>query len=308
MTETILEARAVSDTDDDAAAPVIDKATPPVLLPSPAYDRRRPMYVPVKNEQGKLLKVDKRLLYIDPEYQRRINERLVARIVANWSWISCGTLLVSQRPGLGTYFVIDGQHRWKAATYLSSVQEMPCLSFELDTVRDEALGFLASNTERRIPTLRDQFKALLVTGDTAAQTLFDLTDKYSRTIAAPSGPTTISCVSDCMRLLRESEATFKRIYPLASELCAGHPMTGRLLRGLHYLDQHMPSKHNLTAEYWRNRITHVGYEQIQINIKQMCMFENKGDNRTCAAGILRALNKGLQYPLEMRTDRGRRRA
>ena len=278
-------------------------AVPPVLLPSPSGTRRRPVYVPVKNEPGVLMQIDKRKLHIDSQYQRRLNERLVARILANWSWVSCGTLSVSQRPGSDMYFLMDGQHRWSAAMNLPRVHALPCLKFELDTVRDEAIGFLATNTERRLPTLRDQFKALLVAGDEAAQMLHDLADEYSRTISAPSSGTTISCVSDCMRLLREGQTTFKFVFPVAAEVARGRPMTGRLLRGLHYLEGHMPRRESLTDEYWRKRLVKIGYDQIHAGIQQSCVYENNGNNRACATGILRVLNKGLRQPIEMRSDR-----
>lgn len=269
-----------------------------VLTPTPGPGtRRRPLYVPVKNSPGRLAMIHKNNLHIDPQYQRNINDRLVGRIMANWSWVSCGTLLVSKRPNATRYFVMDGQHRWKAAVPLDLVQELPCLIFDLDSVRDEAIGFLASNTERRIPTLRDQFKALLITGDPAAKSLQSLADKYSRKISAPSGPLTISCVSDCMRLLRENRAAFERIFPIAAELCRGAPITGRLLRGMCYIERHLPPHESLTADTWHRRLVKVGNDAIQVSIKQIAMFENKGDDRTCGNGILRAINKGLRIPL-----------
>lgn len=287
----------------EAKAP---QAVPPVLLRSPG-GRKKPIYVPVKNVPGILMTIDKSRLYIDPQYQRRINDYLVARITANWSWVSCGTLLVSQRPNNGQYFVIDGQHRWKAATNLAHVRALPCLLFELDTIKDEAIGFLASNTERRFPTLRDQFKALLIAEDPTAHALAVLCNQYSRTISAPSSATTVSCVSDCMRLLGENTAAFQRIFPLAAEICAGYPIPGRMFRALHYLESHMPRRESLANDFWRRRLAKIGYVELYASIRQATIYEGNGHGRTCATGVLRVLNKGLRTPLEM-TANGRRRA
>lgn len=283
-------------------AEVVAKPNTTAVLPDSVLtlipgSRRKPIYLPIKNEPGQLLLINKSNLYIDPIYQRRINDRLVTRIMANWSWVSCGTLLVSQRPGLKKHFVIDGQHRWKAATVLPEVRDMPCLVFKLDTLRDEAAGFLAANTERRIPTLRDQFKALLVTDDPAARTLSELAGKYSRRISAPSSADTISCVSDCMKLLRENRAAFERVFPIVAELCRGNAITGRVLRGINYVERHMPPKQSITDPYWHNRIIKIGLSSIELAIKQAAMYENKGDDRTCGSGILRVINKGLRNPL-----------
>lgn len=290
--------------------------TRPTLIPEtvltnlPGGTRRRPYYLPIKNEPGKLALIHKNQLHIDPQYQRNINERLVTRIMANWSWVSCGTLLVAhrkphdERTRILHYFIMDGQHRWKAATVLENITNLPCLVFELDTLRDEATGFLASNTERRIPTLRDQFKALLVTGDPAARTLNELAEKFSRRVSAPSGAGTISCVSDCMRLLRENKAAFERIFPIVAELCRGSAITGRLIRGMSYIERHMPSKTSLTDQSWHRRIIKVGLPSIELSIKQAAMYENKGDDRTCANGILKVINKNLRLPLIL-TPNGR---
>jgi hypothetical protein len=269
--------------------------------------RNRPAYVPVKNTPGKLLMIHKSRLGIDPLYQRKINDRLVGRIMGNWSWVSCGTLEVSQRPGdHERYFVIDGQHRWKASTYLPQVEELPCLCFELDTRKDEAIGFLATNTERRLPTLSDQFKALLVTEDQAAVRLYELADKYSRTISAPSSATTVSCVSDCMRLMRENAAAFSRIFPLACQLSTGRPLIGRILRGLHYVETHMPRGKGLQDERWRKRVLHIGYDAVVMAIKRACLYENGGHDRICAIGVVNAVNHGLRGTLlELRSGNGR---
>lgn len=268
----------------------------------------RPAYVPVKNLPGKLLMIHKSRLGIDTLYQRKINDRLVSRIVANWSWVSCGTLEVSQRPGQrDRYFLIDGQHRWKASTYLQEVHELPCLCFELDTRRDEAIGFLATNTERRLPTLSDQFKALLVTEDRAAVTLYELADKHSRTIGAPSSANTVSCVSDCMRLLRENTSAFSRVFPLACQLSAGRPLTGRILRGLQYVETHMPKGEGLEDDRWRKRLIHVGYDAVTMGIKRISLYEMAGHDRICAMGIVSAINHGLRGSLlELRPGNGRR--
>lgn len=213
---------------------------------------------------------------------------------------------MSQRPGEERFFVIDGQHRWRAAGYLSQVRQLPCLAFELDTIKDEAIGFLASNTERRFPTLRDQFKALLIAEDPTAHTLASLCARYSREIKAPSGATTISCVSDCMRLIGENANAFQRVFPIATELCSGYPISGRMFRALHYLETHMPRRESLANDFWRRRLMRIGYIEIATSIRQATLYENNSQGRTCATGILRVLNKGLRTPLEM-TGNGKRR-
>ncbi len=58
-------------------------------------------------------------LSVDPSYQRSIDNegsrRLIASIAANFDWRLCSPLIVSRRSD-GKKVIIDGQHRWAAAT------------------------------------------------------------------------------------------------------------------------------------------------------------------------------------------------
>lgn len=270
------------------------------ILIGPGSTKRKPLYIPVKNEPGVLLDIDKNQLYIDHDYQRKLSEKLVTRIAANWSWISCGVISVSQRPGvIDKFFVFDGQHRWKAATLLPNVTMLPCVCFELDTVKDEAIGFLATNTDRKMPTLRDQFKALIMSGDPAAILLDQLAQTCGRTIGSPSSATTISSVSDAIRCIRDNDSVMVRVFPLLAALCKGEPMTGRMIRGMHYLEGHMPKGQSLNDLYWTRRILKIGLDKLTASMWETVQFEGQAGNANCANGILRALNKNLRNPISM---------
>ena len=285
---------------EEARQEVHARAQASVLVATASGNRRRPVYVPIKNEPGVLLMIPKAEMYIDHQYQRNINPRLVARIAANWSWVSCGALHVSQRNVRDRFFVFDGQHRFEAAKLIPSITELPCIVFELEDIKDEALGFLAVNTERRIPSLADQFRALIMAGDHAAYLLRDLGLRWGRTIGAPSDATHISCVSDCLKAIRTDKAAFVRMFPVLSELCEGQAMLGRLVRGMSYLERYMPKGQSLADEKWRRRIIHIGYLTISRSIKETSAFEGQGNDNVCAQGILRAINKNLREKLEMR--------
>jgi hypothetical protein len=243
--------------------------------------------------------IPKAQIYVDPRYQRNINDRLVARITANWSWVSCGCLHVAQRSIKDNFFVFDGQHRFQAAKLIPSISELPCIVFALEDVKDEALGFLAANTERRIPTLADQFRALTLAKDPAALALQDYALKSNRIVGAPSDAGHISCVSDCIKAIRQDALSFDRAFPVIAELCEGRSMTGRIIRALSYLEAHCPPNTSILDERWRRRIMKVGYDTLTRSIKETTLFENNGNDATCAQGVLRALNKGLHEHLEI---------
>lgn len=275
--------------------------TATVLTPTITGGKLRAVFVPLKNEPGVMMRIDKNLLHIDPQYQRKINEKQVARYVANWNWVSCGVLEVSQRPNAGNYFVIDGQHRHKAAMYLSAVTDLPCIKFELDTVKDEAIAFLAANVERRMPTIDDQFKALLMAGDPIAKAMFELADSHSRVIGNAHDGTHVQCLSTFANLMRQNRAALERIFPVIAELARGQPMPAKLLRAFHWLERCMPRGESLADDRWRSRIVseRVGYTAIMEQIRQLSRIDPHGQSRAYATGLLRAINHGLRQPLHI---------
>jgi hypothetical protein len=273
-----------------------------VLIPSgPTKDARR-NWVPLKNEPGVFRMLPKSRLGIDDIYQRRVNDRLVARIISNWSWVACGVIEVSTRDGGKTWFIVDGQHRWMAAKHLPKIHELPCLCFELDTVRDEAVGFLAANAERRLPSLADQFKALLVAEDPLALAAQKLATKYSREIKAPASATTISCVSDFMRCLQANRAAMERVFPVMAELCRGRVMPGRLFRAMHGLERRVAIDTSLADQRWHSRVVTVGYDAILESIRAVTLIEHVASERACAQGLLRAINKQLKAGAQLQAN------
>jgi ParB-like nuclease domain len=253
-------------------------------------------FVPVKNEPGELLRIDKSRLHIDRSYQRKLWPNRITRIAANWSWVSCGALIVSHR-GDGHYFIIDGQHRWEAAKLVKYITDLPCLCFELDRVHDEAIGFLAANTERKYPSLAEQFKALMIAQDPVALIAQRLAESCGRRISAPAGADTISCVAEFFRLIQFNPEATERAFPVVARVCNGHAMTARLLRGLVILERRMPAGSSLNDARWRQRLDSVGYTDLLTTIRHSIMLEGNGSERACAEGILRAINRGLRQPL-----------
>jgi hypothetical protein len=264
-----------------------------VLIPSgpnKSGDQRRRNWVPLKNEPGTFRMIPKSSLGVDNIYQRKVNDRLIRRIMGNWSWVACGVIEVSTRDGGVTWFIVDGQHRWEAAKHISSINKLPCLCFELDNVRDEAIGFLAANSERRLPSLADQFKALLVTGDPNAVVAHKLAGQFSREIKAPASPTTVSCVSDFMRCLQANRAAMERVFPIMAEVCQGRIMPGRLFRAMHGLERRVTNG-SLSDPRWRKRIVDIGLDDILDSIRAITLIEHNAGDRACAQGLLRAINK-----------------
>jgi hypothetical protein len=250
--------------------------------------------VPVINEPGRVAQVDKWLLSVDPAYQRlRLNMARVLRIAANWSWVKCGVLRASERED-GHIFVFDGQHRLEGAKRVAWIKHLPCIIFPLGSVTEEAIGFLACNADRKIPTLAEQYRALILAGDPQAISAGRFAELAGRRLSAPSGPHTISCVSDLMRAIQADEAALERVWPLITELCHQQAMTARIVRAVHSLERRMPEGTSLMDKLYYDRVLRLGVHDILQSIKVWVMAEGNAGERTCAEGLCVAVNKGLK--------------
>lgn len=105
-------------------------------------------------------------LNVDEAYQRSIDgakaTKLITTIATDWDWRLCAPLTVSHRAdkdGAMAYFVIDGQHRLRAAELRGDIAELPCIISVFETFEDEARAFVSINTQRHATTALDRYHA-----------------------------------------------------------------------------------------------------------------------------------------------------
>jgi hypothetical protein len=96
--------------------------------------------------------IPKGQLAVDHAYQRNLSESRIKKMAATWSWAACGALKVALRPN-GEWYVFDGQHRLVAAQLVKDILALPCLVYEMDTVTDEAKGFLSQTVSKQMTTV-----------------------------------------------------------------------------------------------------------------------------------------------------------
>ena len=259
----------------------------------------------VINRPGVFLMIPVKDLKVDSEYQRGITGNRVDRIKENWSWVAAGVITVALRgPGAGDYFVIDGQHR-VAAAERAGISELPCLVFESVSHIDEAQGFLDANTSRKAMSVVDRYRALLVVRDPVALQVQALLAVANRVAALGGGANAkkedarrILCLDYMMSAVSVDEETLEKIWPLVNDICDGRLITKRILQGLFYTERFLVNT-SLLERHWRRRLLQVGYDGISKSIDETCAFEGKTGSAVCAAGVLRAVNRGLRNKLTM---------
>lgn len=106
-------------------------------------------------------------LFADPAYQRPLDAARAKKIAAQWDRRLAGILDVSDRGenAQPRYAVIDGQHRWAAASLLNASPSMVVNVHTGLSVAQEAALFDKLNRERRRITTWDHWHARKSAGD-----------------------------------------------------------------------------------------------------------------------------------------------
>ncbi|NEV00418.1 DUF6551 family protein [Bradyrhizobium uaiense] len=112
-------------------------------------------------------------LSIDGAYQRSTDNsasrRLISSIAAKFDWRLCAPLVVSRRPD-DTLTIIDGQHRWMAASQRDDIPQLPCCVFRYQNIQEEARMFIVANRARKpVNRLDDYFAAVAAADEDALE-------------------------------------------------------------------------------------------------------------------------------------------
>lgn len=125
-------------------------------------------------------------LSVDASYQRSTDNdasrRLIRSIAASFDWRLCAPLIVSRRPD-GSLVIIDGQHRWAAATMRGDLPHLPCCLYSYDSPEEEARMFIVANRARKAMNRLDDFHAAIAAGDDDALEIRALVKEAGLTVA-----------------------------------------------------------------------------------------------------------------------------
>lgn len=112
------------------------------------------------------------LLEPHPTIQRKLVPDHYGRIAAEWDISKCAPLTVSLQDD-GTFYIIDGQHRFMAAKTLG-IPTIPCRIFRNLTPEEEAAAFWKQNENCKRLTPRDTLRARLTIHEPIAESLAKL--------------------------------------------------------------------------------------------------------------------------------------
>lgn len=249
------------------------------------------------DKPGSLLMLDKLSLKIDDSYQRELNLAKTLELSSQWSWIACGALIVAMRGD--DFWVIDGQHRLAAALKRSDIRELPCIVFETLGVKEEAVGFLRSNTNRRPIGAISRHKAAIASDDPLAKLVQQEIAAAGLEIARSANRAPqIKCITMCTLFARQNQAAFRDVLRVAARLSvsAGIPVHEKLLSGLWYMNSRIDG--GLNDRRLSKRIADVGAQRLLDGATRAAAFYARGGPKVFAEGMLQEVNKGLHGKFE----------
>lgn len=248
----------------------------------------------LKDKPGELVWLDKNVLRVDHTYQREGNQRKAIAIAQKWSYVACGVITVAKRNEDQAFYVIDGQHRVLAALKRSDVQRLPCIVFESNGQKQEAAGFMDANTERRMPTSQEKWRAQLMRGEANTVFVNALVTQAGRIVANAAGPNTVRCLTSLLRAAEANREEMTTLWPLVVELSVGQVLHERIFEGLMWLETHMPDGESLTDKRWRERVLRIGYAGLLDAAQRAATFYARGGAKVWGLGMLEAMNKGCR--------------
>lgn len=251
------------------------------------------------DDPGELRWIDKSSLRVDQAkdggYQRNADvEAKIIAIARAWSWVACGALIVAERSDKSLY-IVDGQHRHLGALRRADIRSLPCVVFKVDHTKEEALGFLRANTQRRAMSSADRHAAQVVAEDTTALVVDELITQAGRRPANKAGESVVRCISVVRRCAEQDEGALRRIWPLVVKLCDGRVLHERVLATLHYLEVHA-AKQGMSVLHrpFLQRLEAMGYSQIVACANKASAYYSRGGAKVWAHGVASELNKGLR--------------
>jgi len=247
----------------------------------------------IRNEPGEFRMIPKGELNVDHRYQRsKINRRRVMAISRSWDWVACNTLAVSLRED-NSWWVIDGQHRKLAADLRPDITTLPCFVFDAEAVKDEALAFLAINMGKVGVAGLDRFRAMLRAGDADAVGLNAVLEATGHKAGASAATKTVCCISTLLKLYRESQERFARLWPLIADMHPSSPVVDAVAKALWVMDKWVGAaavKRQITDTPYREKCLALGGQNAAALIRQMTVVTGQSNRRVLGAAIAKWLN------------------
>lgn len=245
----------------------------------------------VSIEQGEFIRLNKNLLTVEPDYQRQASKKLIKDISREWDSSAVGAITVNVRNN--TYYVIDGQHRVEAAKSRPEVTHLPCIVFTGKTKAEEAGILRKMNSNIKLMTSTDKFRANVLAGDTLSMWVNNRLKSAGYAVET-KGVKIVRGINKIAQVAAESKTRFDRVLTVCSKLCNHTAITANIFGGLDIVDK----KLNGLDDRFTDRIVSIGLAAVIESIRREEIASGNRHPLTHARGIMNAVNRNLKNKFE----------
>lgn len=208
------------------------------------------------------ISIAKGRLKVHPQVQSSLIPHHWKRIRDNWNGFSCGVLIVVRRPN-GELLIIDGQHRYRAAMDIPTVNSLMCLVLSNINEDQEAKLWRDFNIVRKTKSAIDKFHIDVLIGVPDAVAIQNIVNSSGRIIprTKTSDKTTVTCVATLRDIYRQYPKELREVFPMITKLCEGNLFDESIVRGITYIEAKMDG--SLLEPVWTKRLLDVGYDKIK---------------------------------------------
>jgi hypothetical protein len=244
---------------------------------------------PSENAKLQWLKVG--LLEVDHSYQReRLYEPQVLSIARAFNWAFFGALTVKKRDG--KYFVIDGQHRLAAAIRRGDIHSVPCSVTESCGVADEAVAFVNNNSNRKVVSSFDKYRAMVVACDPTHLGVKEMLEARGLTVSESHSPWAVTFPNCVVSLYKISPIDIAAVLDIQREMIGQKErMSNLVTKGLFLLVRRDPQNKQRLIAAADSVFRRGGKSILEQSIRRVCIEAGTStSDRSCAAGVAAAVN------------------
>lgn len=231
---------------------------------------------------------------VDEKVQRYESEVVVQKIASKFDIKKVGLLTVSKRED-GLYYIIDGQHRMKAAS-LNGVEELDSLVHTGLTIQDEANLFLALNKDRKLPTAIDNFKVAVTAGQAVECAVNNIFEKYDISVDKKRKGILMTSPTVCVEIYTRygEEALDYTLHTLLGAWGLGS-IRGNAIRAMgSFLGQHIEE---IDIDDLINRLSKACFATVMQEVEKLKIVKGFTRREALEVLIYQAYNKGRKNKL-----------
>lgn len=243
------------------------------------------------NNPGVFMLIEKQRLIIDRRYQRgSVSEKKILDIARDWDWTIFGALSVVKRYD-GYFYIYDGGHRWRASQKRDDVELLPCMVFEMSSVKEEAEAFIKTNTMKANVSAYHMYKAGVEANDPLSIKTKELLDNYGYNAAKDAGKRSLAAISTLKKMVKKDYIIADKVFALCVKMSDAHDehISSSVMRAIFYTARF--GDQDIFSQVWYDKMLSIGIKGIESAFTREKHIFGKGGERIEAMALCNLLNK-----------------